>query len=129
MSSSRAIAMLLVLAVFLAGPVTALGGALNECCCSQSESVVSGDQDLNTDCCTAPDVPEEPSPGSTHDDDHEHQSCDCTMPCCTAGKTTPLSRAAIDLDLPEFEPYAFVTREPESHAIEPHFSLLRPPRI
>lgn len=74
------------------------------------------------DCCSSEPAEREPAP------ERDHQDCDCTMPCCTAGKTMPLVRAFAGLDLPDAQPDTLAVLEPESHAVEAHFSLLRPPR-
>ena len=132
-SWTRAIAMLLALAIMLAGPVSALAGALGECCCSSADKTALA-SDLASEapasaCCSSEasqplhEQDGEPAP------DRDHQDCDCTMPCCTAGKTMPLARAMTGLSLPDTQPEEFDVAEPQSHAVEAHFSLLRPPRI
>lgn len=126
---ARAIAMLLSLAILLAGPASALAGAWGDCCCqtpstSQTDAPSNEDAPAGGECCSQEpaDPDREPAP------ERGHQDCDCTMPCCTAGKTVPLARAHFGLELPDALPDAFIALEPESHAVEAHFSLLRPPR-
>lgn len=126
---TRAITLLLALAILLAGPASALAASFGGCCCSQTaaEEVMQADAPSEHSCCSA--APEQSEPAQDepcHDEDS--QSCDCSMPCCMMAKTPQLARATIGLDLPDAEPDAFHGLEPVSHAVEAHFSLLRPPR-
>ena len=123
MTPARAIATLLSLAIMLAGPVSAFVGAFGDCCCTSATNSTSVERSTaDRDCCSSEPTDRQPSP------ERDHQDCDCTMPCCTAGKTMPLVRAFVGLDLPDAQPDTLTVREPESHAVEAHFSLLRPPR-
>lgn len=131
MEANRAIAVFVVIALLFAGPLSPLLAMANgECCCTGPERAV---EIVGDSCCT----PESESAGRgietevSHGSDDEapcSEGCDCPMPCCTAGKTMPLNRAASGLELPDHRPDALLAHDPENHAIEPHFSLLRPPR-
>lgn len=132
MGLSRSIAVVLVLAMILAGPVVPLMAWVGEDCCDGTHMPVSSmsheEPESRDGCCPTQDN------GTPADDrqpcpEEDPGDCDCPMPCCAVGMTMPLARAMPGLDLPGGEPEAFLMADPQSHSIEAHFSLLRPPRI
>ena len=118
----RAIALLVSLAVLLAGPVSSLA-ASGDCCCTEVATQV--ETDASDNCCESPanqDSRDDNTPGECPSD------CESCVSCSVMGQPVQFNRPAMGLDLPDPQPDAFTAIEPQNHAIEPHFSLLRPPR-
>lgn len=122
----RAIALLLSLAILLAGPVSTLA-ASGDCCCTEAITLV--DAEASDTCCEAlsgapadEEPPNDNTPGDCPSD------CESCVSCSVMGQPVQLNRPPIGLDLPDPQPDAFTAIEPQNHAIEAHFSLLRPPR-
>ena len=132
MGCSRVIAMLLVLAMILAGPVAPLMARGGDNCCDGSYPTLSPVSDVQPEshvsCCStrASDTPTEDRPACPEE---SPGGCDCPLPCCAVGKTMPLARSVPVLELPDNEPEAFHATDPQSHPSEAHVSLMRPPRI
>ncbi|MFI4916584.1 MAG: hypothetical protein ACIAS6_08780 [Phycisphaerales bacterium JB060] len=128
MTYARPIAMLVSLAILLAGPVSSLAAlADSECCCTETTTQV--DQTAGDSCCKAEQAPAEHQPSQDEDSDHCPGDCDCCINCSAVTPPVQLSRPGSALDLPQHEPDTWQAFEPQSHAIEAHFSLLRPPRL
>lgn len=137
MTRPRAIAFLLSLAMLLAGPMSSIAGVLSTCCCDEqgvtdvfSDAAVLAAAPGPGDCCSteaveASDASEQERGSNSERDPAE---CNCPWHCCTVGKTMPMTRAMTGLELPEMQPEQLHMVEPASHAVDPHFSLLRPPR-
>lgn len=122
----RTIAMLVALAVLLAGPVSSLAALIDsDCCCTETATQV--DQTPADSCCKAEQTPVEHQP-CQDDDGHCPGDCDCCVSCSAIGPTVQLNRPSANLHLPDRQPDAFTSAEPQSHAIEANFSLLRPPQ-
>lgn len=126
MTPIRAIAMLVGLAVLLAGPVSSLAALVDgDCCCTETASQVG--ETTSDSCCKAEQAPTEHQP-CQDDDGHCPGDCDCCVNCSAVGPTVQLNRPSTSLHLPDRQPDHFAAVEPQHHAIEAHFSLLRPPR-
>lgn len=119
----RFIALLVSLAVVLAGPVSTWA-ATGDCCCVETAAQV--DVDAADSCCGS----EAPADQNSHDEEPGDcpSDCDACVWCATMGQFAKMSRPALGLDLPDPQPDTLTALEPQSHAIEAHFSLLRPPR-
>lgn len=119
----RLIALLVSLAIALAGPASSWA-ASGDCCCTEAAAQIEVEA---VDSCCQSDAPAEQdtndnAPGECPSD------CDSCVTCSVMGQPVQFNRPATSLDLPDPQPDAFTGLEPESHAIEPHFSLLRPPQ-
>jgi hypothetical protein len=124
---TRAIALLVSLAILLAGPVSSLAAlAGGECCCT--EALVQVDRAPTDSCCKAEQAPAEHKPCQDDDSGHCPGDCDCCVNCSAVSPPVQMNRPGTGLDLPRQEPDSWRAFEPQSHAIEAHFSLLRPPR-
>ncbi|UYV12142.1 MAG: hypothetical protein NCW75_12670 [Phycisphaera sp.] len=122
----RAIVLLVSLAVLLAGPVSSFA-ATGDCCCTQAAT--QADAGATDACCEVPG--DRPEHQDSRDDDTPSEcpsECDTCVSCSVMSQPVQLSRPTMGLELPDSQPDAFTAIEPQSHAIEPHFSLLRPPR-
>lgn len=124
---TRAIALLVTLAILLAGPVSALA-SLSDCCCT--EPVAQVDPSPADSCCTAQaDQPADQKPCQDDGSGHCPGDCDCCVACTAVSPPAQMSRSTAAFDLPDLQPDAWRAFEPQSHAVEAHFSLLRPPRM
>lgn len=123
-TSVRLIAILVSLAIALAGPASSWA-ASGDCCCAEAAEQV--DADTPDSCCQS----YTPAEQDTHNDAPGEcpSDCDSCVTCSVMGQPVQLSRPTLSLDLPDPEPDAFTALEPQNHAIEAHFSLLRPPRL
>jgi hypothetical protein len=122
----RAIAMLVALAILLAGPVSSLAALTGgECCCTESVTV---DKPATDSCCKAEPSPAEHTPCQDNDSGHCPGDCDCCVNCSAVTPPAKFNRPATGFDLPDAQPDTWLAFETQSHAIEAHFSLLRPPR-
>lgn len=122
----RAIALLLSLAILLAGPMSSLA-ASGDCCCA--EAAIQVDAGAADTCCEA--LSGAPAEEDSHEDNTPGDcpsDCESCVSCSVMGQPVQFNRPAMGLDLPIPQPDAFTAIEPQNHAIEPHFSLLRPPR-
>ncbi len=120
----RLIALFVSLAIVLAGPASSWA-ASGDCCCTDAAAQVEAEP---TDSCCQSDGPVDQD---SHDTDLPGEcpsDCESCVSCSVMGQPVQMSRPASPLDLPDPQPDAFTALEPESHAIEPHFSLLRPPQ-
>ncbi len=125
----RAIALLVSLAVMLAGPVSSLAALVDgECCCTEAETQF--DEPATDSCCAGKveQAPAEHKPCQDDDSGHCPGDCDCCVNCSAVTPPAQFNRPIVGVDLPDAEPDTWLAFEPQSHAIEAHFSLLRPPR-
>lgn len=131
---TRAIALLLSLAVLLAGPVSSLAALVEGgCCCT--ESVTQLDLTPAHSCCESQTENEPDQRESNQSESNQSENpgqcpgdCDCCVNCSAVGPPVQFNRPMSGIELPDSEPDTWQAFEPQSHAIEAHFSLLRPPR-
>lgn|GEM_PF-4401230 len=128
MTSIRAIALLMTLAVLLAGPASSLAGLIDDDCrCTLSTAQI--DDKASGSCCDLQtEQTDDRAPSQDNDDQQCPGDCDCCVSCSAMSKPVPLNRNSTSFFLPDRQPDTFAAVEPQNHAIEPHFLLLRPPR-
>lgn len=121
----RAIALLVSLAILLAGPVSSLAGLIEDECC-RTLSTVQVDNAPADSCCDS--QLDNHDPSQDNGDRPCPGDCDCCVSCSAMGKPVPLNRFSPGFFLPDRQADTLSVVEPQNHAIEAHFSLLRPPR-